>query len=78
MKDSRLIAANGRVAAASLRGHLQADAFVAGKLMSVIQPVVDLRSSPTGPRERQLLRGALLTVFEDLSLIHISEPTRLV
>lgn len=65
MKDSRLIAANGRVAAASLRGHLQADAFVAGKLMSVIQPVVDLRSSPTGPRERQLLRGALLTVFED-------------
>lgn len=65
MTDTRLIAANGRVAATRLRGQVQADAFVDGSSMSVIQPVVDLKSTPTGSRERQLLLGATVTVFED-------------
>jgi len=65
MTDSRLIAANGRVAAANLRGQVQAEEFVDGVQMSVLPPVVDLKSAPNGPRERQLLRGATVTVFED-------------
>jgi len=65
MTDSRLIAANGRVAATALGGHVQAGKFVDGVQMSVVQPVVDLKPAPNGPRERQLLRGATVTVFED-------------
>ena len=65
MTDIRLIAANGRVAATNLRGQVQAKDFVDGVQMSVVRPVVDLKSAPDGPRERQLLRGAAVTVFED-------------
>lgn len=65
MTGTRLIAANGRVAATNLRGHVKAEMFVDGVQMSAVQPVVDLHSAPNGPRERQLLRGAKVTVFED-------------
>lgn len=65
MTDRRLTAANGRVAASVLRGQVQADSYVDGVAKSVLPPVADLRSSPDGPRERQLLRGAVVTVFED-------------
>lgn len=65
MTDKRLTAANGRVAASALRGQVLADSYVEGIPKSVLLPVVDLKPSPTGSRERQLLRGAVVTVFED-------------
>ena len=48
MTDSRLIAANRRVAAANLRGQVQAEEFVDGVQMSVLPPMVDLKSAPNG------------------------------
>ncbi len=64
MIDSRLLAANGRVAAAWLKGQVDADAFVDGVAQSVVTPVADLCAAPAGRRERQVLLGAAVTVFE--------------
>ena len=63
--DRRLTPANGRVAALYLQGQVQADHFTAGHLRRIIQAVVDLNTSPGGPRDRQLLFGAQVTVYED-------------
>jgi len=65
MTDRRSLAANGRVAAKALEGSVQADSFVAGTVRIVGCPLTDLRSAPDGPRDRQLLLGAAVTVFED-------------
>jgi len=62
--DRRLTPANGRVAAETLRGHVVADAFVTGEPAQVLPPVTDLCRAPAGPRERQLLLGAGVTVYE--------------
>ncbi|AGI66216.1 hypothetical protein OAN307_c04780 [Octadecabacter antarcticus 307] len=64
MTDARLTPANGRVAASHLRGRVTADVFVGGESASIGQVVVDLCVAPTGRRERQLLLGAAVTVFE--------------
>lgn len=66
MTDPRLIAANGRVADIALRDQVTAEVYVAGTLKSVSAPVADLMSVPNGARTRQVLRGAAMTVFEDL------------
>lgn len=66
MSDRRLTPANGRVAALHLRGVVEADRFTAGEAASVGQSVVDLYAAPGGKRDRQLLLGAAVTVYERL------------
>ncbi|SFR59179.1 Cell wall-associated hydrolase, NlpC family [Yoonia tamlensis] len=65
MTDRRLLAANGRVAAMDLAGKVAADRYVIGQPMMVARAVVDLCRTPDGPRDRQLLLGAVVTVFEE-------------
>lgn len=62
--DSRLTPANERVAHVSLRGHVDAVAFVTGDAMSVSAPLADLLTAATGPRTRQLLLGDRVLVLE--------------
>ena len=66
MTDRRLTPANGRVAAMHLAGQVMVDRFVAGTAMRLMRPVTDLCASPDGPRDRQLLLGADVTVYEEL------------
>ena len=65
--DHRLTPANGRVAALHLAGKVAADRYLDGWPLRVLRPVVDLRDAPEGRRERQVLLGAVVTVFEDRS-----------
>ncbi len=65
MSDRRLTPANGRVAAMHLAGQVTADAFVQGWPMMIGPALTDLCARPDGPRDRQLLMGAVVTVFED-------------
>ena len=64
--DRRLTPANGRVAALRLAGQIEAAQYLEGWPMSVAAPVADLCAAPDGPRDRQLLLGARVTVFEDV------------
>lgn len=66
MSDRRLTPANGRVAALHLAGQIEADTYLEGWAKMACTPVVDLCASPEGQRDRQLLLGAVVTVFEDL------------
>jgi len=63
--DRRLTPANGRVAAMHLAGTITAEKYLDGWQMMIAKPVVDLCAAPAGPRDRQLLLGAEVTVFED-------------
>lgn len=62
--DRRLTPANGRVAALELAGKVAADRFVPGQGARVLRPVVDLLAAPDGARERQLLAGEAVELFE--------------
>ena len=64
MSDPRLTPANGRVAAAHLRGLVEAERFSDGTARQVAVPVADLLNAPGGRRERQLLRGQGVTVYD--------------
>ena len=64
MSDRRTTPANGRVAASHLQGQVQADAFVAGNPASIAAAVVDLCRVPGGLRDRQLLLGTPVSVYE--------------
>lgn len=64
MSDRRLTPANGRVAASHLRGKVEADVFVDGEPASIGQVIVDLCDQPGGKRDRQLLMGSSVTVYE--------------
>jgi len=64
MSDRRLTPANGRVAAQHLKGIIAADAYVVGTRARIADPLVDLCATPDGRRDRQLLIGAGVTVFE--------------
>jgi cell wall-associated NlpC family hydrolase len=64
VSDRRLTPANGRVAAAHLKGRLAAERYVAGEAAGVAAPVADLLAAPEGARDRQLLLGEALTVYE--------------
>jgi len=66
MSDRRTTPNNGRVAAARLKGQLEAAAFVEGQDKQVIWPVVDLLRAPDGKRDRQLLAGQAVSVLEEL------------
>jgi hypothetical protein len=63
--DRRLTPANGRVAALALAGQASAERYVAGSPRSVTAPLTDLLASPLGPRDRQLLKGTAVTLFEE-------------
>jgi cell wall-associated NlpC family hydrolase len=65
MTDRRLLVANGRVAAMNLAGTVKADNYVIGWSMMVCRSVADLRRAPDGARDRQVLLGAIVNVFED-------------
>lgn len=64
MTDRRLTPANGRVAARHLQGQITANAFVDGTPAAIGQTVVDLCDAPRGKRDRQLLLGATVTIYE--------------
>ncbi|AKS44671.1 NlpC/P60 family protein [Octadecabacter temperatus] len=66
MSDRRLTPANERVAASHLRGQVQADTFVDGAPATIKGVVVDLCARPAGKRDRQLLLGAAVAVYERL------------
>lgn len=63
--DPRLTPANGRVAAERLRGLVDAARFVEGAARRVSVPVADLDGAPGGLRDRQLLWGEGVTVYEE-------------
>ena len=65
MSDPRLTPANGRVAALSLKGQVQAERFTDGEPRQVRVPVATLWRRPGGPRDRQLTFGAQVTVYEE-------------
>jgi len=62
--DRRLLPANGRVAARYLQGEVQADAYVDGRPGGVAVSVANLCAAPAGARDRQVLYGEPLTVYE--------------
>ena len=64
MTDRRLTPANGRVAAARLEGEVEAELFTDGAPATVSIPVADLLRAPGGARDRQVIRGETLTVYE--------------
>lgn len=63
--DRRLTPANARVAAAHLRGKVDAPRYVHGTEKMVAVPLADLLSAPHGRRERQLLLGERVTMYEE-------------
>jgi cell wall-associated NlpC family hydrolase len=62
--DRRVTPHSGRVAHVSLQGRVQAEAFVKGESLRVMQPVVDLCDGPAGTRDRQLLLGDAFVVID--------------
>lgn len=62
--DRRLTPFSGRVALESLRGTLDAPAYVAGEAAQVALPLADLLAAPHGARDRQVLMGDAVTVIE--------------
>ena len=66
MSDRRLTPANGRVAAAHLRGLVEAEHFSEGRRATIRPSVANLLESPGGRRERQLLHGAEVVEYEDV------------
>ena len=62
---ARMTPSNGRVAAAHLRGRVGAEQFVEGVARTVAVPVADLLRSPGGRRERQILAGQAVSVYEE-------------
>lgn len=63
--DPRLTPANTRVAAVHLRGVVKAQSYVQGTEKMVALPCVDLLSAPHGRRERQLLMGERVMMYEE-------------
>ena len=65
--DPRITPARGDIAAAFLRGRVEADRFVEGERFTIIAEVTDLkrRPRPDAPLDTQLLHGETLTIFED-------------
>lgn len=64
MSDPRLTPANARVAAAHLQGLVQAKTFAKGTVQQVKVPIADIWDATQTHRQRQLLRGEKVRVFE--------------
>lgn len=65
MTDRRMTAMNERVAASYLSGTVNSPKFVDGITSYVKRPVIDLLDIPNGKRDRQLLVGTKVIVYED-------------
>ncbi|WP_166416901.1 C40 family peptidase [Cochlodiniinecator piscidefendens] len=65
MNDPRLTPANAYVAAAYLKGHVVAERYVEGAARQLTSPVADLLRAPQGKRDRQLLLGDVVDVFDE-------------
>jgi hypothetical protein len=65
--DRRFTPARPDLAAAHLRGHVEATIFVEGREMQIVAPVADVRSGPTpdASLDTQALRGERVTVYEE-------------
>lgn len=63
--DPRTTPCNGRVAAAHLCGKVDAAVFTDGVQKQIIKPLTNLDRTADGPRERQLLMGDMVTVYEE-------------
>ena len=66
MTDRRLTPANPRVAAERLRGLVEAPRFTGGDRRQVARPLADLCAAPGGPRDRQLLWGEAVILYEEI------------
>jgi len=62
--DRRLTPANGRVADAALEGQVAARRFTTGRPARVTAALEDLRPAPGAMRDRQLLWGEEVTLYE--------------
>lgn len=67
MSDPRLTPANDRIAATHLTDVTPGLSRVAGNPCQVARPIVDLLRSPDGARDRQLLWGQRVDLYEDRS-----------
>lgn len=65
--DPRVTAARRDLAAASLRGKVEAERFVDGERFTVLTEVADVKRAPRpdAPLETQLLYGETLVIYED-------------
>src|SRR5947209_1154892 len=65
--DRRFMPARPDLAAAHLKGHVEATIFVEGREMQVIGPIADVRSGPTpdASLDTQALCGERVTVYEE-------------
>ncbi len=64
MTDRRVTPSSGRVAHASLRGVVDAQAFTDGDPLRVTAALTDLCAAPGGARDRQLLTGDAFLVID--------------
>lgn len=64
MTDARLTPFSGRIALEVLRNSLDAPRYTTGTAMRCRAPVADLLRRPDGPRDRQVLRGAAVTLID--------------
>ena len=67
MAHPRLIACNGRVADLELKGKVEARSYVKGKPARVCRTLADLFSQPNGVRQRQLVFGDRVLIYEKCS-----------
>lgn len=64
MTDTRMLPANGRVAAAHLEGEVESASFVEGDMMQCRAAAADIVGKPNGRRVAQLLFGDLFLTLE--------------
>ncbi|HMO08493.1 MAG TPA: NlpC/P60 family protein [Paracoccaceae bacterium] len=62
--DRRLTPATDRIAHVALQGMIEAPAWTEGEPAEVARPLADLRASPGGARDRQLLLGDAFLVID--------------
>ena len=65
--DQRFQAYNERVAAIDLKSDIDHHNFVHPERLQIAVPICDLLDQPNGDRQRQLLYGASVDVFEDVA-----------
>ena len=65
--DPRLTPARGDIAAAALRGQVEAERFVEGERFTVVREVADLKRAPRpdAPLDTQLLFGEAVTLYDE-------------
>lgn len=74
--DRRRLVYNGRIAAEHLRGQVEAEHYVTGAPRQVKAPVTDLLRTPDGPRDRQLLLGDQVDVYDSVGEMRFVQARR--